>query len=118
MSEQWDVLEAVALGVSAIGVESYTVGQVMGRNAWKTALSYQNVCSFARAHRIPLVISRPDDLKRRFLGSNKGGKVGVMGKVLEAVDGLAEELEAFSPTKWEHLADAVAHGLMALESIR
>ena len=105
MNLQWEALieEAVG-GIMAIGVEAYAPfsGQ-MGQNAWKTSLSFQTVCCFARTLGLEPQVTRPDDLKREFIGKNKGGKVQVMGGLFQKVDGLAEMLEEFSPGKWEHL---------------
>ncbi len=117
MKLQWEALKEEAEGVVAIGVETYApqVG-LTGKNAWKTAWSFQLACCFAWTLGITPNPQRPDDLKRALLGTNKGGKVQIVGAAMDRIEGLGEALDGYSPTTWEHLADAAGHAYLAIQN--
>jgi len=111
---QWEAMREEGEGCHAFGVEAYTVGRDMGKNAWKTALSYQGAVAFAWTLGIEPNITLPMDLKREFIGAKAGGKVQVLGQVIQEVSGLDVQLEQFPPGAWEHLSDATGHAVLAL----
>ena len=98
----------------AMGIEVYSVGRSVGGNAWKTTYSYQAALTLGRCRGLTSERFLPQDLKRAFVGSNKGGKVSVMSGVLRSVSGLETHLEEYAPGKWEHLSDAAGVAILAL----
>jgi hypothetical protein len=100
-----------------IAIEHYAPwpGQI-GSNAWKTALGYQlAICAaFAVGWGPVLQITRPDDLKRAFLGKTKGTKEQTIKVMHQKVTGLQEALDEFPKGDHEHVVDAVGHAYLAL----
>jgi len=88
----------------------------MAGNAWKTALGYQiALCSgFAAEWEIQIKIARPDDLKRAFLGRNKGTKEDIIAVIPNKVVGLKEILVDTKKVWHEHIVDAVGHAYFGL----
>lgn len=102
---------------AGIAVEHYAPwAGSMGGNAWKTALGYQlAICAAFTVGWGPVVkITRPDDLKRAFLGKTKGTKVQTIKAMHQKVLGLEEALDDFNEGDHEHVVDAVGHAYLAL----
>jgi len=100
-----------------IGVESYTPHGPMGGGAWKVGNVAQSIVCLGWSLGFRPMLFRPDDLKRTFLGRNKGTKLDVQVALYEHVDGLEKALMRFPETNREHLADAVGHAVLALDEM-
>jgi len=89
----------------------------MGGNAWKVANVAQSIVCLGWTNGYRPMLFRADDLKRYFLGRNKGTKDDVEKALYEHVEGLSKAIERFPETKREHVADAVGHAVLALNEL-
>ena len=103
--------------LTAIGIEGWRPfpGQ-MGGNAWKVTMAVQTAVCAGWHNQVPPMMFLPSDLKRRFLGSQKGSKLEIEYAVLQEVEGLSEHLEMIPRSKHEHVCDAACLAILAIES--
>jgi Holliday junction resolvasome RuvABC endonuclease subunit len=122
LSEIWEALEEEVADPErrpfAVGVEAYRpfAGRG-GGNAWKSAVAYGFVSSWARARGWPLFVFLPEDLKIAFTRSRSASKEEVAEAMCLKVSGLREKLERLPEVKREHVADAAGHAYLVLVEI-
>lgn len=81
------------------------------RGGWKTALTVGAFVAVAELAGVPLVAASPKDR-----AAADRDKAKVIAAMKRRVVGFAEALERWPETKHEHLADACAHAVAALET--
>jgi Holliday junction resolvasome RuvABC endonuclease subunit len=118
----WEGLEEVRreYGAYAVGTEAYVVDGRGGRgknSAAKTLGVYGGILwwSFCRGfHAAPFI---PQDLKRRFCGSQKGSKEDVIKSIKKQVRCFEQGLERICESDQEHFSDAVGVAVLMLEDV-
>lgn len=101
-----------------LAVESYAplVGR-QGGSAWKTSVVYGLVHGIGLSGNRPVVAQSPQDIKRAFTLGKNNSKQHVQAMMCKLVQGLDAKLEAVCASKREHLADATAHAVLALDRL-
>lgn len=101
-----------------VAVESYAplVGK-QGGSAWKTSMVYGMIYGLALSANRPVSANRPQDIKRAFSHKDDRSKLAVQAWLCGVVPNLAGMLEAVPASKREHLADATAHAMLALDAM-
>lgn len=110
--------------VVAMGIEVYQPGfqgsggaRRGGGAASKTMAVYGMLLGLGFAHRLFVSAGNPADVKRRFAGRVKASKEEVIERMRGVVVGIGDFLDEVPKTKREHLADAAAHAVLALEEL-
>ena len=115
----WDAINSLFVGydLGSISIECWRPfpGQ-MGGNAWKVTMAVQTAVCAGWHNQVPPMMFLPSDIKRRFLGSQKGSKLEIEYAVLQEVEGLSEHLENIPRSKHEHVCDATCLAILAIES--
>lgn len=102
-----------------LGVETYVPLAGKGANgAFKVAQVYGLVVGLAVSANRPVYGYAPQDLRRAFLGGSKGSKDAVQMAIGQVCVGVDAAVESFPKTHREHVADAIAHAILALDNTR
>lgn len=101
----------------AVGVEAYLVGQQAASSAWKTAVVYGGVLSYAYAKQLWVMPFLPSDLKKRFVGKQSGSKLDVATGLYPLIQDMEYSISKLPKTKREHAVDAAGHAFLVLEEI-
>ncbi|RYF12706.1 MAG: hypothetical protein EOO40_00565 [Deltaproteobacteria bacterium] len=101
-----------------IAIESYA--PIMGKqggSAWKTSMVYGMIYGLALSANRPVTQNRPQDIKRAFAMAHDRSKLAVQTALCGIVPNLDVMLQGVCAGKREHLADATAHAMLALDSL-
>lgn len=104
----------------AVGVEAYTVDgkrKYGGGSAAKTMAVYGGVIWWALSTGRVIAPFLPQDLKRRFCGTQSAGKDQVAAQACKVVRGLQRALDGVCDSKQEHLGDAACVAVLMLEDV-
>lgn len=101
---------------NVVAIESYApmVGK-QGGGAWKTSMVYGMIYGLALSANRPVTQTRPQDIKRAFSTTADRSKLAVQTWLCGIVPNMTAMLQDVPPSKREHLADATAHALLALD---
>jgi Holliday junction resolvasome RuvABC endonuclease subunit len=102
-----------------IAIETYTpLMGMQGGSAWKTSMVYGMVMGVAISNSRRVVSQTPKDIKAAFTLGKAKGKGDVQAMLLRLVPGLQEHLGKVCAGKREHMADATAHAMLALDRLK
>ena len=102
-----------------VGIETYAPRTgLQGNGAHKVVAVYGLVAGLALSANRPVFGATPQDIRRTLLGKSGGTKQAVAGAVHVLCPGMAAALAKRPKAEHEHIIDAVAHAIHALESTR
>ena len=97
-----------------MGIESYSVFENKGNNAWKTTMVYGGVIFWALSKRMQIFPFFPMDLRREFFLGKSGTKNDVQRMVSKLIPNFEKLISGIAKGKQEHAADATGYALMAM----
>lgn len=102
-----------------LGVETYTPLAGKGANgSFKVCQVYGLVVGLAASANRPVYGATPQDIRRAFIGGPKGSKNDVQMALTRVCSGVTAAVESFPKSHQEHVADAIAHAVLALDNTR
>lgn len=116
-SDSW--CEAWVDGVAGLEKHLAASGQRGGvglGQAAKTLAVWGACLAICQTRQVPVYVFTPGDLKQRALGSRRGSKEAVQAWVTDSVSGLGEDLARVPRGHQNHVADAAALAVLAIEA--
>lgn len=111
-----DLIDEFSVGI--LGVEAYTAGRPGISSAGaKTAIIYGGIVALGASRDLFVVPFLPSDLKRKFCGKQSGSKNDVAAGVAQEVVGFEDARVSFAKTKREHISDAAAVAVLAVDEV-
>lgn len=102
-----------------VGLETYTpLAGKQGNGAFKVATVYGSVHALATSANRPVYSATPQDVRLAFLGSRSGTKEDVQEALKKHCSGIDKAIEKFNKSLREHVVDAIAHAVLALDKTR
>lgn len=103
---------------NVVAIETYSplVGK-QGGSAWKTSMVYGMIYGLALSANRPVQATRPQDIKQAFSLKSDRSKQAVQDWLVRMVPNLGPMLETVCAGKREHLSDATAHAILALDAL-
>lgn len=102
-----------------VGIETYTpLAGKQANGAFKVATIYGLVHGLATSANRPVYAATPQDIRRGLLGTVTGTKKDIERAVLRVCPDAACALDRHKKADREHIADAIAHAIFALDRTR
>lgn len=102
-----------------VGIETYVpIAGKGGNGAYKVGAVYGAVHALATSANRPVYAATPQDIRRALLGTATGTKKDIERAVAQVCTGVAQALDAQKKADREHVADAIAHAVYALDRTR
>ncbi len=102
-----------------IGIETYVpIAGKGGNGAYKVGAVYGAVHALATSANRPVYAATPQDIRRALLGSPSGTKKDIERAIGMVCTGVTQALEKHKKSDREHVADAIAHAVYALDRTR
>lgn len=102
-----------------VAIEGYSpIPGQQGGGAWKTSAVTYLLVGMCWEKGLRPIIARPGDLRRLYLGSDKGSKLEIEEAMLTRVACAREALDRVAKTKREHVADAIGYATVGYEETK
>lgn len=102
-----------------VGLETYVpLAGKGGNGAFKVATVYGLVHGLATSANRPVYAATPQDIRLAFLGKRTGTKTEVEAALHKHCAGIDKALAAYPKSLREHVVDAIAHAILALDRTR
>lgn len=121
MREIWDQIESLIATYQpkVIALEGYSpIPGQQGGGAWKTNAVTHVLVGLCWAKGFRPIMARPGDLRRMYLGKDKGSKLDIENVMLKRVVGAGEVLNRVAKSKREHVADAIGYATVGYEETK